>query len=151
MTPSATYEIAVRPSQRTQALINDIFVCRNSAYCHPTATPNHIAERAELAACSLLGDVWGRQAGANTPFTNELFLLTTVTDPAGVAALKSVWDSYLGATAFGDAGNSFLDVVDFAAACQSKLTAAGYPAPPQTLPASEFTADVPYACASREL
>jgi len=147
MTPSATYEIAVRPSVRTQTLMNEIFVCRNSAYCHPSAEPNHIAERAELAACSLLGDVWGHVAGSGDPYVNELFLLTSVTDPAGVAALKAVWDAYMSKTALGDVGNTFIELADFASTCQAKLVTAGYPEPPETRPISDFTTDVPYECA----
>lgn len=151
VTPEAAYEIAVRPSARTQTLMNEIFVCRNSAYCHPGASPNHLAERAELAACSLLGDIWGHVAASGEPYVNELFLLTTVTDPDGVAALRAVWDSYLGASGLGAPGNAFVDLVDFATACQPKLQAAGYPAPPQTLPVSTVHEVLPYACAPRFL
>jgi hypothetical protein len=147
VTPTAAYEIGIWPSKRTEILINEVFVCRNSAYCHPASEPNFLGQRAELAACSILGDIWGHVAGSTDPYLNELYLLTTVTDPVGLAALKGVWDSFLRNTDLGDQFNTFEALVNFATSCQAKLTEAGYPAPPASLPASTFETIPEYECA----
>lgn len=148
VTPTATYEIGVWPSKRTEYLINEIFVCRNSAHCHPASEPNFLAQRAELAACSILGDIWGHVAGSNDPYLNELILLTTVTDPVGLAALKGVWDVFLKNSDLGDEFNSFDELVDFAATCKTKLIDAGFPAPEASRPATIFNTIPEYECAA---
>ncbi len=139
----------MRPSARTQTLFNEIFTCRNSAHCHPAASPNHLAQRAELAACSILGDIWGHAAGTNEPYANELVLLTSVSDPAGLAALQAVWDAYLDEARLRSAANSFTELLNFADSCVSKLQTAGYPAPPSTLPAEVLDLELPYECEAR--
>lgn len=145
-TPSATYEMGIWPSLRTQTLVNEVFVCRNAAYCHPGSEPNYLAERAELAACSLMGDVWGHLQGTTDPYLNQLQLVATVTDPTGLAALKEVWDAFLGNTGLADEFNTFEELASFADACLTKLEAAGYAPPPMTLPADTFESGPSYAC-----
>jgi len=150
-TPDASFEVTVRPSWRTQTLLNEIFTCRNSAYCHPTASPNHLAQRAELAACSLLGDIWGHPAGTTEAYTNELVVLTSVTDPVGLAALQAVWDAYIDEAGLRTEANAFVALLDFADGCIGKLEAAGYPAPPPTLAAEVLELEAPYECEARFL
>lgn len=146
VTPSLTYEIGIWPSKRTQMLINEVFVCRNSAYCHPYSVPNFLAQRAELAACSIMGDIWGHEMGSNEPYLNQLMLLTTVTDPAGLAALQGVWDKFLENTGFGDEFNTFEELRSFANSCRTKIEDAGYALPPMTRPADTFDVGPVYEC-----
>jgi len=62
-------EIKLRPSARTQALINDAFTCRDVRDCSVTGdgrnSPFHV--RATLAMCSLTADIWYRAINPANP------------------------------------------------------------------------------------
>jgi hypothetical protein len=143
-TPTTYNEVAVWVSRRTEVLLNDIFVCRNSVACHPGQPA--LAARAELAFCSILADVWGRPGLAATPYSNEMVLLNSTTDPAALAVLEALWDTFRDAIGLKVPENAFSTLTSFSTTCATKLTEAGFPAPPASLPANTFDTRPPYAC-----
>jgi hypothetical protein len=51
-------DLRVQPTKRTNFLVNEVFTCENDNDCDLLAQPIH--DRAELAMCSVLGDMWYR-------------------------------------------------------------------------------------------
>ncbi|MCB9537374.1 MAG: hypothetical protein H6704_14065 [Myxococcales bacterium] len=136
-TPTVTYAVGVWVSRRTEALLNDVFTCRNSAECHPEGP--QIRARAALAACSLVGDVWAGPAQPGADYLNLLRLLSDVdVDPALIAGAEAIWTRAVGAQGFGVSPASFLRLRDAARGCRDDLAAAGFAPPPRSLPAAAF-------------
>ncbi len=48
--------LLIKPTERTNLLINEVFVCKDNEYCNPAK--NYIRDRAELALCSMASDIW---------------------------------------------------------------------------------------------
>jgi len=69
-----------------------------------------------------------------------------VTDPDGLAALKAVWDAFLSNIQLEQAENAFSQLLTFAASCKDRLVEAGFPEPPETLPANAFQTEASYEC-----
>jgi len=51
-------DLRAQPTKRTSYLVNEVFTCENDADCDLLTQPIH--ERAELAMCSALADMWYR-------------------------------------------------------------------------------------------
>lgn len=136
-TSEGAYRIGVWLSRRTVTLINEIFVCRNSAHCHPRAP--FIRQRAELAMCSVMGDVWAHPADSTVPYLNLLNALENAsTDPAIVAVIEEIWNNVRGLMNHEEAENAFEVLVQAASDCMDNLTGAGFPPPPASLPPNMF-------------
>ncbi len=136
-TSGDAYRVGLWLSRRTVTLINEIFVCRNSAHCHP-ASP-FIGQRAELAMCSLMGDIWAHPGGSNVPYLNLLNALEDAsTDPDIVAVIEEIWNNVRGLMNHEEAENAFEVLAQAATDCMDKLTAAGFPPPPASLPPTMF-------------
>ena len=61
-------EVRIRPSYRTQALLNNAFTCRDSRDCNVSVAnaQSPFYSRATLAMCSLTADIWARSATAGS-------------------------------------------------------------------------------------
>jgi hypothetical protein len=106
----ADYELRVQATKRTNFLLNEVFFCENDASCDPSMPNAPMRERAGLAMCSLLADMWWRtcnvaNCGDNPPHDNVLraadsaiglttlaAVLRRIATEAGQPALSTVID-----------------------------------------------------------
>jgi hypothetical protein len=129
---SANFELRVLPSRRTNFLINEVFVCEDDAACNPIEL-SPLRDRAELATCSMLADIWYRSCAdpscpSNPDYDNMLW------DVWGSAGQTALLVNLL--TALAQIANVPPTVLPtplatYLAGCQNDLAAAGFVVPTQ--------------------
>jgi hypothetical protein len=93
-------ETRLRPSYRTQALLNDAFTCRDSRDCNVAVAnaQSPFYTRATLAMCSLTADIWVRNAthGEVGPWSNVMANYDQANEEARAAYRQEVNSDFEG-------------------------------------------------------
>jgi len=128
-------ELRVQATKRTNFLLNEVLFCTNDQSCDPTVQNAPIRQRADLALCSMLADMWWRTCDnpncpGNPPWDN--LIRDIASDPFLLGWAQAILNQAAG-NASGQLAQELGMLSTRLPQCVADLQAAGYVIPQQVV------------------